>query len=69
MIETDKEYLDFNHIPQSKGVPNIVRIFATIGITGIFCVAAAAILNASYGHHWPSNQTQRVPLGNALPKQ
>jgi hypothetical protein len=36
-----------------------------IGLIGIFSIGGATVLNAGYGHHWPSPTTQRVPLVNS----
>ena len=63
MIETDKEYLDFSHVPQSRGVPTAITYAVMVGIVGIFIVGAACCLLAGYGHVWPATQSMRVDLG------
>ena len=54
--------LDQRGVPQSRGVPMIVRIAAAIGIIAIFIIGAAVILDSGYGHMWPAERVLRVPL-------
>jgi hypothetical protein len=64
VIAREDERLDFSQVPTSKGIPPMLYRIAAAGIIGIFLVGADVILNAGYGHHWPSPTTQRVPLVN-----
>jgi hypothetical protein len=67
MIVRDDEYLDFSKVPESRGVPRMVYFVAIIGICGIFAVGAASVMSSGWAHHWPSNTTLRVDLGNQHP--
>ncbi len=67
MIVKDDEYLDFNSVPQSRGIPVSIYLLVLVGIVGIFAVGADTVFNAGYGHKWPSEQTLRMPLGE-MPK-
>jgi hypothetical protein len=67
MIVKDEEYIDFNTVPQSKGVPTSMYVFAVIGIIGIFIMGGLSVFFASYGHTWPSETTLRMSLGE-MPK-
>ena len=64
MIVHDSEYLDFSKVPESRGVPKMLYYIVSVGVVGIFCIGAAVVFNAGYGHHWPYNTTERVPLTN-----
>lgn len=65
MIVKEDERLDFSKVPQSAGFPPILFVLLAIGIIGIFSVGGSVLLNAGYGHHWPSVSTQRAPLVNS----
>jgi hypothetical protein len=67
MIERDDEYLDFSSVPESKGVPPGLYRVAVLGLLAIFTVGASVCLMSGYGHHWPSETTQRIPLNNPAP--
>jgi hypothetical protein len=62
MIVSDDEYLDFKNVPESKGIPPILYRTAAIGLVIIFLIGASVCLMSGYGHHWPANTTERVPL-------
>jgi hypothetical protein len=64
MIVKDEEYIDFNKVPQSKGVPPSMYFFAVLGIVGIFIMGALSAFMASSGHLWPAEKTLRMPLGD-----
>jgi hypothetical protein len=67
MIVRDDEYLDFNKVPESRGIPgSFYRVFA-IGLLILFAIGASVCLLSGYGHHWPSATTIRVPLNNSQP--
>ena len=65
MIVNEDERLDFSQVPQSAGFPPVLFGLLAIGLIGIFSIGGATILNAGYGHHWPSATTQRAPLVNS----
>lgn len=67
MIVKDSEYLDFSKVPQSKGVPNGIYVLAVVGLIGIFIMGGLSAFMSSSGHLWPSEKTQRMPLGE-MPK-
>jgi len=48
-------------IPQSRGVPPVVRLLFLAGIAVIFVVGAVAIVNAGE-FHLPYNEVMSVPL-------
>ena len=54
---------NFGKVPASKGVPFSVLLVTVIGILAIFATAAGVVLNSSYGHQWPANNTERTDLG------
>jgi hypothetical protein len=64
MIVRDDEYLDFTSVPESKGVPPSLYRFAAVGLMVIFLIGASVCLMSGYGHHWPANTTERVPLNS-----
>jgi len=64
MIIRDDEYLDFSKVPESRGIPSALYRLAFLGLIVIFAIGAAVCLMSGYGHHWPSDTTLRVPLGN-----
>jgi hypothetical protein len=65
VIEHEQDRLDFSQVPQSAGFPRMLYALLAVGIIGIFAVGGAVVLNGGYGHHWPANTTQRVPLVNS----
>lgn len=56
---------DERGVPTSRGVPHIVFIAAAIGILAIFAVGGWTISHAGYGHVWPSQQAERIPLNGS----
>ena len=54
---------NFKRVPASKGVPITVHIVTLLGLVVIYIIGGAVVLNSSYGHAWPSENTQRVNLG------
>lgn len=64
MIVRDDEYLDFSRVPESRGVPPFLYRAVAVGVLVIFAIGASVVLQAGYGHHWPSDTTLRVPLEN-----
>jgi hypothetical protein len=64
MIVSDDEYLDFKNVPESKGIPPILYRTAAVGLVIIFLIGASVCLMSGYGHHWPADTTERVPLNN-----
>jgi hypothetical protein len=64
MIVRDDEYLDFSKVPESRGVPPFLYRVVAVGVLIIFAIGASVVLQAGYGHHWPSDKTLRIPLAN-----
>lgn len=56
------DQLDERGVPRSKGVPNAVRAAALVGLVAIFVIGGAVIWNSGYGHLWPADTVQRMPL-------
>ena len=67
MIVKDDEYIDFTKVPQSKGIPPSIYMFAIVGIIGIFLVGGFSAFMSSSGHLWPAEKVLRMPLGQ-MPK-
>jgi hypothetical protein len=63
MIVRDDEYLDFSQVPQSRGVPPVIRYAVMVGLVMIFAIGAASCLLSGYGHVWPEDHSMRVNLG------
>ena len=68
MIVRDEEYLDFSKVPESRGIPAALYRVVVVGVFVIFAIGASVCLQAGYGHHWPSDASLRVPLGNLPPQ-
>jgi hypothetical protein len=64
MIVREDERLDFNRVPESRGIPKDLYRVGVIGLIIIFCIGASVVLFSGYGHMWPSNTTLRVPLNS-----
>jgi ABC-type phosphate transport system auxiliary subunit len=64
MIVRDDEYLDFKNVPESKGIPPILYRTAAVALAIIFLIGASVCLMSGYGHHWPADTTERVPLNS-----
>lgn len=62
MIVSDDEYQDFTKVPESRGIPPGLYRVAAIGLLIIFAIGAAVCLQSGFGHHWPSDTTERVQL-------
>jgi hypothetical protein len=60
--------LDFERIPQSKGISANTLVAIGIVVAMIFGVGAYTIYCAGSGHMWPANQTMRADLGK-MPSQ
>ena len=63
MIVSDSEYLDFSEVPQSRGIPPVIRYAVIVGLIMIFAIGGATVLLSGYGHVWPSDHSMRVNLG------
>jgi hypothetical protein len=63
MIVSDSEYLDFSEVPQSRGIPPVIRYSVIVGLIMIFAIGGATVLLSGYGHKWPAPSTMRVNLG------
>lgn len=59
------DHTDNRGVPVSRGIPTVVRIAVIIGSIAIFAVGYVTVINAGYGHNWPSAKTLRVPLTDA----
>lgn len=64
MIVHDSEYLDFTHVPESKGIRKPTYYVLAIGLFGIFMMGFLSIFFAGFGHIWPSQKTMRMDLGS-----
>jgi hypothetical protein len=56
---------DERGVPTSRGVPHVVWYAAIIGILCIFGIGAYTIYMSTYGHVWPSVQSERIPLNGS----
>jgi len=61
MIE-HQDYIDFSHVPESKGITPVVQWVLYTGIVCIFLVGGFSAFLSGHGHMWPSNTTLREPL-------
>ena len=57
--------VDERGVPTSRGVPRAVIVAVIIGILAIFWVGEYTLQWAGYGHAWPSQRTQRIPLNGS----
>jgi hypothetical protein len=64
MIVREDERLDFNRIPESRGIPKDLYRALILGLLIIFSIGGSVVLFSGYGHMWPSNTTLRVPLSS-----
>ncbi len=62
MIES-QDHIDFNYVPQSKGLGKGTMVVLFVGIAMIFAIGGLAIGFAYYGHMWPSPHSMRMNLG------
>ena len=67
MIIRDDEFMDFNKVPESRGIPTALYRVAVVGLLVIFAIGGAVCMMSGYGHQWPSDKTLRVPLENSAP--
>ncbi len=67
MIIRDDEFMDFNKVPESRGIPTALYRVAVVGLLVIFAIGGAVCMMSGYGHHWPSDKTLRVQLNNPAP--
>jgi hypothetical protein len=67
MIVKDHEYLDFNRIPESRGIRMELKLATAVGILIIFAIGGSVGLLAGYHHMWPSLTTTRMDLGSLPP--
>jgi hypothetical protein len=64
MIVDEKEYLDFNRVPTSRGIPMEIKLATLAGILIIFAIGGFVGTLAGYHHMWPSLTTTRMNLGS-----
>lgn len=78
MIVDEHEYLDFSRVPESQGIPGVVRVVVAIGVLGVFIMGGLSVGMSGFGHcsnpagasacsgtasvMWPSEKTMRMPL-------
>ena len=62
IIDEKDMHPKFGDVPTTKGVPTSVFVITLMGIVAIYVIGASVILNSSYGHAWPSANTQRADL-------
>jgi hypothetical protein len=53
-------------IPQSRGMPPVVRYLFGVGVVIIFFMGFISIYYAHEFHVWPESQTIRVPLSGSF---
>ncbi|MBV8170762.1 MAG: hypothetical protein JO219_02400 [Candidatus Eremiobacteraeota bacterium] len=53
-------------IPQSRGVPPMVRWFGIVGVAIIIFMGAITIVQAGENHYWPAQDTPKIPLTGGL---
>jgi len=66
MIE-NQEYIDFSHVPESRGLGKSIQFVLYSGILAIFVIGGFAAFLSGYNHMWPSNHTLRMDLGKMPP--
>jgi hypothetical protein len=62
MIE-HQDYIDFNYVPQSRGISRGTLVVLVSGIITIFAIGGFTAFLSGHGHMWPSTTTMRMPLG------
>jgi Mg/Co/Ni transporter MgtE len=67
MIVDEHEYLDFNKIPESRGIPTELRFSVIVGIVCIFIIGGLVAFLSGHGHMWPSLTSTRMDLGKMPP--
>jgi len=53
---------DERGVPISAGIPPIIFISAIIGVILIFTIISLVFSNAAFGHAWPSDKSETLPL-------
>ncbi|HLN47458.1 MAG TPA: hypothetical protein VK216_04260 [Magnetospirillaceae bacterium] len=53
-------------IPQSRGIPPVVRWFGVVGLALIIFMGAISIVEAGSNHYWPAKDTPTVQLSGSL---
>ena len=67
MIEK-QDYIDFNYVPQSRGIGPGTIVILAVGVLMIFAIGAFTAFMSGYGHSWPYLTTERENLGK-MPSQ
>jgi hypothetical protein len=63
MIVDEKDRLDFNRVPESRGIPTQLKLATIAGILIIFVIGGSVGVLAGYHHMWPALTTTRMNLG------
>ena len=53
-------------IPQSRGVPPMVRLFFGVSIVVIFFMGAISVRESSSFHVWPAANVAKAPLSGSF---
>jgi len=53
-------------IPQSRGIPPVVRLLGIVGIILIFFMGAISVVGSWENHVWPASSSPNVPLSGKL---
>jgi hypothetical protein len=61
MIE-QQDYIDFNYVPQSRGIGRGTIVILAIGVLMIFAIGGFTAFLSGYGHMWPYTATERENL-------
>jgi hypothetical protein len=53
---------DERGVPISSGIPPIIFVAAIIGLFVIVTMVTIVFSNSAFGHSWPSDKSEKVPL-------
>jgi hypothetical protein len=53
---------DDRGVPISAGIPPIIWISAIVGLCIIVTIVTIVFSNSSFGHAWPSETSEKIPL-------
>jgi len=65
-MHESREPIDFSTIPQSGGIPKAVIVLAIVGVLAVFAIGTGVVMNAGFGHVWPSLESLRIDLSKAF---
>jgi hypothetical protein len=63
MQNTEHEY--FGDVPKSSGIHPATLYIVALAIIGCIAVGTTVVHFATYGHVWPAQNSQRVPLDSS----